>query len=152
MQKLLKAGVVAVLLTLFGGANVYAADKGPTVSDAHELLGDLANKGLLYASGFKNDPIDSYQGSGCTSTAHANIDGDWTMLIDWSAVTSAGRDTKVGDELNVKFYGVVSYKTTRGPSKHDWGQFLTIDEVSRNRVEKAVNLLIKSCNKFSKFD
>lgn len=156
MKKLLKVGAIAVMLTLFGSANVYAADKGPTVSDAHELIGDLVGKGLLFHDGV-GGKYKSYQGVGCASSLHMIStfgEKDQTMQIDWSTISSAERDDSRTDLFIEKFHGLVTFTNlNEKPSTQEWSHFIVIDEVTRKRVDKAVNLLIKSCNKAaSKFD
>jgi hypothetical protein len=157
MKNLIKAGVLAVIVS-FGGANAFAADSGPTVSDAHELIGDLIGRGLLSPDGQiggEHSIYSNYAGSGCTSNArYVRKDGsnETSLRIEWSAISSAVKhDGTVG--IAESIFGAVSYTDAEnGTRQINYGKFYTVDENTRKRLEKAFNLLIRSCNKGSKFD
>jgi hypothetical protein len=155
MQKLLKACVVAVLLTMFGGANVYAADKGPTVSDAHELLGDLIGSGLVYAlnSSDREHVLSNYQGENCISSMNSGKKGA-SVRIDWSGITSVAKEetTEEKEKVNVTITGALLETSSDGTTtdKYKKRSFYFLDEASRRRVEKAMTLLMNSCAKKSK--
>jgi hypothetical protein len=150
MRKLLEAGVVAVLLTLFGSANVYAADEGPTVSDAHEFISDMIGSGVVYARSPKSYRYSNYQGSHCTSTMNWGDDGA-DMCIGWSGITSVAKSED--GTIGVTIYGVMLTTMSKGEAQTDrfkQASFYVIDEASRKRLEKAMTLLVNSCAKKSK--
>lgn len=141
MQKLLKAGVVAVLLTLFGSANVYATEKGPTVSDAHELLGDYIEHGSVTNG---PDTWANYSGNGCVSSLKW-VDSEYVIKIDWSGITSVVRESD--NQTGVGVWGVIVVSGADGKkiTTPKSANFLVPDAVSAKRIEKAMTILMNSC-------
>ena len=154
MKNFFKTSVLAVFIS-FGSANAFAADSGPTVSDAHELIGDLIGNGLVKA--LNSDDRDylyiNYKGNGCNSSMGWGLEGIGTQ-IDWSRITSVIKEGRKEEnkKLNVTIVGGLLSTRPDGTQSGEYTQasFYFLDEASRRRVEKAMTLLMNSCAKKSK--
>lgn len=100
MKKLFKTSALAVLIS-FGCMNAFAEDSAPTVSDAHELIGDMIGSGLVYAlnSSDRDYILSNYQGKGCISSMNSGKKGS-SVRIDWAGITSVVKE--VSQEENKK--------------------------------------------------
>lgn len=153
MKNLFKASVLAALIS-FGSTNVFAASEAPTVSDAHELIGDLIGNGRVCAhdSDCSKYVYSNYQGNNCTSSMNWNTNGD-AEQVDWSRIISV---VKGGvSHYDVTIFGAL-IATDKDGTKKEYKQapFYFSDESSMKRAEKAMTLLMNSCGKKSrsKFD
>jgi hypothetical protein len=143
-MKLFQTCVFAALITLLGTSSALA-DDGPTVSDAHQFIGDLVQKGVL------SDPhlVVSYKGEGCHSQF---LNENSSSSINWSDITSVEISN-----YSVSIAGSIHFNPGRnnvGLTERIQTKYSahTPDELTVNRLAKAMNVLKSSCAKKSKFD
>ena len=156
---------------MFGCLNALAAETppaAPTLADAHQYLESVvSNNGVaaLYTLtrdgnilGYVKFPVRDYQGAACNSAI--TLANDMKIEINWALVSEAqASDGQIGmwRNQNVVYEyfhmltiegGVVAIPTNNIPKL-----ILTVNnEVSRNRLVKATNLLSSACRGISKFD
>lgn len=161
MQKIFKASVLAVFVTLFGSVEAFAAGTGPTVSDAHEFIGELVKKGnIRNQHAIVEGVFIDYKGNDCITTINANsafLDSiGWytaSYTFNWSDISSIDSSAS-----SIKLFG--SFKSTLTFTKDGSSDFYVVpsfdiyasDEVVCKKLIKAINLLVNSCHKSSKFD
>jgi hypothetical protein len=153
------------------GCHTYAAEtppEAPTISDAHQFFDALvSNNGIaaLYTVsrdgnilGYVNFPLQKYKGAGCNSAITLSngtkIEFNWALLSEAQA-----SDGQIGMWRNqTVIYEYFHMLTIEGgvvaiPSNNIPKLILAINnEISRNRLAKAVNLLSSACRGKSKFD
>lgn len=153
MENLFKASVLAVFVS-FCSMGALAEDSAPTVSDAHELIGDLMASQLVSGvhSGANKYLHTNYHGNGCTSSFDWGKNGNSTQ-INWSDITSVAKEEteEKNEKINVQLTGALLEINPDG-TKGIWKfkSFYFLDESSRKRAEKAMTLLMNSCAKKSK--
>lgn len=163
------------LIVLFGCGigclNVLAAEmppEAPTISDAHQYFESLvSNNGAaaLYTVsrdrdilGYVNFPLRTYKGGACNSavtlTSGVKIEFNWALANEVQA-----SDGQIGMWRNPNvIYEYFHMLTIEGgvvamPSNNIPKLILAINnEISRNRLLKAINLLSSACRGKSKFD
>lgn len=146
MQNFLKASVFAVLVTLLGSAETFAADPSPTISDAHELIGELIGRSAVSYDAERKYLINNYRGNGCKSSikggVYVNQEIDWAAI---SSISSGGRIVYVyGSVVEIKGDGTSSISVAN--------VYFVPDEITEKRLGKAMAFLMNSCAKKSKFD
>lgn len=145
-----------------------APPEAPTISDAHQYFESLvSNNGVaaLYTVsrdgdilGYVKFPLTKYKGAACNSeitlTSGVKIEFTWAVANDAEA-----RNGQIGIWRNPNvIYEHFHMITIEGgviamPSNNIPKLILAInDEVSRNRLLKAINLLASTCRGKSKFD
>ncbi len=153
VKVLIKAGVIVLIFILLGSTNVFAAESDPTIDDAHELIADLINGGLVTAGPARN-VYSKYSGNRCISSMIWGEKGGATQ-IDWAGISSVVK-LEEADGIGVRIFGMLTSTMPSGTTtdKYKQASFHVIDEATRRRLEKAMTLLINSCAKKSrsKFD
>ena len=157
MKYLFKAGVLAAIISI-GGTNAFAADAAPTVSDAHELIGELIERGVV---GTEDFDLVNYRGNTCKSswglavsrrsiTLRGEYTGKevWREEFNWGDISSI----EILREQSLIINGRIEHVDGKYSEPRTYTTVSTNDSVTRNRLVKAVNLLMNSCAKKSKFD
>lgn len=165
-----------MLLALFGagalGTAAPAAEDSPaapTLPDAHRYFESLIagdDVTALYETrsrkgdilGFQSFPVESYRGSACASGLTlrngVGIQIDWTV----SEKSQSGDGTLSilqGNEVQFRFFRMVSVEggiTVEPSTTIQRLVFGISEELSRNRLAKAIDLLSTACRSRSKFD
>lgn len=146
MQNFLKASVFAVLITLLGSTEMFAADSPPTIGDAHELIGELIGRSLVSYDSERKYLFNDYLGNGCKSSIRGGVYVN--QEIDWAAISSVSSAGRV-----VYVYGSVIEKKGNGTSSVSVANvYFVPDGVTEKRLGKAMAFLMNSCAKKSKFD
>jgi hypothetical protein len=146
-----------------------AAPAAPTIADAHQLFDVLvANKGVtaLYETRGKNGdilghesfPVNDYRGVACRSGL--TLRNGVRIAIDWSVVEKAQLSDGTlsilrGPDVQFTFFHMVAVEggVMVEPSNAIPRLVFGInDEISRNRLVKAIDLLSATCRAKSKFD
>ena len=154
-----------------GCLNALAAEtppEAPTLSDAHQFVESVvSNNGVaaLYTVsrdgdilGYVNFPVRKYKGVACDSAITlsngVNIEFNWALANEAQA-----SDGQIGMWRNQNVvYEYFHMLTIEGgvvaiPSNNIPKLILAVNnEVSRNRLSKAINLLASTCRGKSKFD
>jgi hypothetical protein len=167
---------VAILLALFAassqGLNA-ATDEtfpaAPTLRDAHQYFESLVagnDVAALYETrsrngdilGFQSFPVENYWGRSCetvlTLKNGVKVDIDWAV----SGKSQFGDGTLSilqGNEVHFRFFHMLSVEggITVEPSTTIGRLIFGInDELSRNRLAKAIDLVANACRSKSKFD
>lgn len=171
MSRIATVTIILIFGCGIGHFNAVAAEappEAPTISDAHQYFESLvSNNGIAalytvnrdgYILGYVKFPLTKYEGAACKSeitlTSGVNIEFNWSLAND--AQASDGqlgmwRDPNVVYE---QFHQMtIEGGVTALPSNNIPKLILAInDEVSRNRLLKAVSLLYSACRGKSKFD
>jgi len=163
---------LAVLGVLIACLNATAADTypaAPTIRDAHQYFASLvANNGVtaIYETrsrsgdilGYESFPVDEYRDlvchSGITLRNGTKIDIDWSV-VEKSQVGDSTLSILRGHEIQFVFFHMVSVEggLLVEPSSAIPRLILGIsDELSRNRLVKAIDLTSTACRSKSKFD
>lgn len=145
-----------------------APPEAPTISDAHQYFESLISTNgvaALYTVsrdqdilGYVNFPLRKYKGAAChseiTLTNGVTINFNWALAYDIQI-----SDGPIGMWRNpnviYEFFHMLSIEggVVAVPSNNIPKLILAIDnEISRNRLSKAVNLLASTCRGKSKFD
>jgi len=168
--------VVAVLLTLcaassqgLNAATDETSPSAPTLRDAHEYFESLVagnNVTALYETrsqsgdilGFQSFPLEGYRGRACetvlTLKNGVKVDIDWTVS-EKSLFGDGTLSILQGNEVHFKFFHMLSVEggITVEPSTTIGRLIFGInDELSRNRLAKAIDLIASTCRSKSKFD
>ena len=166
-----RAALLSLLLSLPLGAPLAAAEPpaAPTYAEAHQYFGSLIGDSdvqALYETrsrsgqvlGFEKFPVQDYQWAACESALvlknGVRIEIDWTVLD--KALASDGSVTLLQGH-NVLFPSFHMLALEGGlmvlPANGIQRLILAIsDELSRNRLAKAVDLIASACRAKSKFD
>ena len=167
--------VVVTLIALFAwgmrGVEAVAADPppaAPTISDAHQYFESLVSGNdvsALYETngrngdflGYDSFPVHEYWGAACNSGI--TLKNGVKIGIDWTVVDktqiSDGTLNMHAPNVPYKFFHMVSLEggLVVEPSNNiPRLTFAINDELSRNRLLKAVGLLSTACREKSKFD
>lgn len=164
--------VTLIVLMGYGGPCLGAPAKeipsAPTLQDAHEFFKSQVSKNsvvALYTAsrdgellGYISFPLLKYKGEVCNSTISlsngASIDFDWTVvnkleIKDGQMAMWQSNHVLYRDFHMITIEGGVVIK----PSNSILKLILAInDEVSRNRMFKAMSLLSSTCRSKTKFD
>lgn len=168
--------LVVVLLAFFGGAAPYLEamavevfPAAPTIPDAHRYFGSLVAGNSVVALdetrsqageylGYESIPVAEYSGARCNSTLvlknDVKIDIDW-RVIDKSHASDATVNIFSGQEIQFQFFHMVSIEggIAVQPSTRIPHLILGVaEEVSRNRLLNAIELIATACRSVSKFD
>jgi len=145
-----------------------ATPEAPTIADAHQYFESLVtNNGVaaLYTVsrdgeilGYVNFPLRSYKGTACNS--EITLSSGVKIEFNWGLANNAQvSNGQIGMWRNPNvIYEYFHMLTIEGgvvavPSNNIPKLILAInDEVSRNRLSKAINLLASTCRGKSKFD
>jgi len=168
--------VVLLLIALFvsrlAGGDVLAADAvpvAPTITDAHQYFASLVAGNdviTIHESigkdgnllGYRTFPAQRYRGAACRSriTLHngVNIDLDWSVVEKFRS-SDGSLSILHGQEVQFTSFhmlllegGIVVEPSTPLPRLI----FGIVDELRRNRLLKAADLLASTCRAKSKFD
>lgn len=152
----------------FNAVTAEAPPEAPTISDAHQYFESLvSNNGVaaLYTVsrdgdilGYVKFPLTNYKGVACNSeitlTSGVKIEFNWAVANDAQASNGYIGIWRNPNVVYESFHmitiegGVIAI-----PSNYIPKLIIAItDEVSRNRLVKAVNLLASACRGKSKFD
>jgi hypothetical protein len=168
--------VVVMLLALFmcgirclDAAAADASPVAPTIPDAHQYFESLVSGNgvtALYETrsttgeflGYESFPVLGYKGAKCNSGV--TLKNDVKVDIDWSVVEkSKASDGTLnifnGQEVQFRFFHMLSIEggVVVQPSNPIPRLIFGItDELSRNRLLKAVELVSTACRSKSKFD
>jgi hypothetical protein len=141
----------------------------PTMLDAHQYFASLiAGNGVtaLYETrslngdilGFESFPVAAYHGAACTSAVTlkngVRIDIDW-RVVGKSQFSDGSLSILQGSEIQFQFFHMLSLEggILVEPAKPIQRLIFGIsDEVSRNRLVKAIDLMSAACRSKSKFD
>jgi len=146
MQNFLKTGVLVVLVTLLGSMEAFAVDPSPTISDAHELIGELIGRSAVSYDAERKYLFSDYLGNGCKSSLKGGVYVN--QEIDWASISSISSGGHV-----VYVYGSVIEKKGDGTSSISVANvYFVPDEVTEKRLGRAMTFLMNSCAKKSKFD
>lgn|SRR6185369_745639 len=164
--------VTLIILAGYGGLCFGAPAKeipsAPTLQDAHEFFKSQVSKNsvaALYTAsrdgellGYINFPLLKYKGEVCNSeiglSNGANIKFDWTVVSrleikDGQMAMWNSKYVRYEDFHMITIEGGIVIKPSNSISK----LILAInDEVSRNRLFKAMSLLSSTCRSKTKFD
>lgn len=167
---------IVMLLSLFecGVQSLHAATAdaspvAPTIPDAHQYFESLVSANsvtALYETrnktgeylGYETFPVLEYKGAKCKSGV--TLKNDVKVGIDWSVVErSKSSDGTLnilnGQEVQFRFFHTVSIEggVVVEPSTPIPRLIFGInDELSRNRLLKAIELMSAACRSKSKFD
>lgn len=167
---------VALLLALctassqgLNAATDEASPAAPTLRDAHQYFESLVAGNevtALYETrarngdilGFQSFPVEDYRGRTCetvlTLKNGVKVDIDWAV----SEKSQSGDGTLSllqGNEVHFRFFHMLSVEggITVEPSTTIGRLIFGInDELSRNRLAKAIDLVVSACRSKSKFD
>lgn len=168
--------VVVMLLSLFvcgmqslDAAAADASPVAPTIPDAHQYFESLVSANgvtALYETrsktgefvGYETFPVLGYKGTKCKSGV--TLKNDVKVEIDWSTVEkSKSSDGTLnifnGQEVQFRFFHTVSIEGGVVVEPSNPIPRLTFginDELSRNRLLKAIELVSTACRSKSKFD
>ena len=167
---------VAVLLALCAASSLgvhaatdEASPAAPTLRDAHQYFESLvagSNVTALYETrsrngeilGFQGFPVEGYRGSACqtalTLKNGVKVDIDWAVS-EKSQSGDGSLSLLQGNEITFRFFHMLSVEggIVVEPSTTIGRLFFGIsDELSRNRLAKAIDLLANACRSKSKFD
>ena len=163
--------VTGLLLAAWGVLDARADEappSAPTLADAHgffeSLVADNQVTALYTASrdgeflGYLAFPVRQYAGTGCKS--EMRLANDVHISVDWSlAGKSQVSDGEMGmwrrSNVVYEFFHMLAMEggMVAAPANNIPRLILAVtDEVSRNRLFKAVNLLASTCRAKSKFD
>jgi len=167
---------VAILLVLcavtsqdLNAATDETPPSAPTLSDAHQYFESLvarSNVTALYETrsrngdilGFQSFPVEDYRGRVCETTLTlkngVKVDIDWTVSQK-SQFSDGTLSILQGNEVHFRFFHMLSVEggITVEPSTTIGRLIFGInDELSRNRLAKAIDLLANTCRSKSKFD
>ena len=145
-----------------------ASPKAPTIQDAHQFIASIvAKNGLaaLYTAsrdaeilGHLRFPVSRYRGDACSSAI--TLTSGVTIDIEWAVVNKAqGSDGQIdmwrAPNVTYEFFHMIILEggVVAQPANNIPKLLLAItDEISRNRLLKAINLLSSTCRSKSKFD
>ena len=163
---------IALLSFLIACLNATAADTypvAPTIRDAHKLFESLVtnnNVTAVYETisrsgdilGYESFPAEEYRDlachSGITLRNGTKIDIDWSV-VEKSQLGNGSLSILHGNDVQFEFFHMV---TVHGgilvePSNTVPRLIFGIsDEISRNRLSKAIDLMSAACRLKSKFD
>ena len=168
--------VVVMLLALFecgmqsnSAAAADASPVAPTIPDAHQYIQTLISANgvtALYETknktgeflGYETFPVLGYMGAKCKSGL--TLKNDVKVEIDWSVVEKPKSSDGTlnilnGKEVQFRFFHLVSIEggVVVEPSNPIPRLIFGInDELSRNRLLKAIELVSTACRSKSKFD
>lgn len=165
-----------MLIALFGIGfrcpDAGAADNSPaapTIPDAHQYFEALvSNNGAtaIYETrsrngdilGYESFPVNEYKGiacnSGITLKNGVKIDIDWTV-VEKSQFSDGSLSILHGSEIQFRFFHMVSIEggiVVESSNTIPRLIFGINDELSRNRLLKAIDLMSSTCRTKSKFD
>lgn len=168
--------VAVMLVALFGCGlrclDAWAGDASPaapTISDAHQHFESLVSTNGVVAIyetrsqngdilGYESFPVREYTGSACHSGVtlknSVKIDVDWS-LVDKSQFSDGTLSILHGTDVQFIFFHMVTVEggIVVEPSNPIPRLIFGInDELSRNRLLKAFDLLSTACRSKSKFD
>lgn len=167
---------VAILLALCAASSLglnaatdEATPSAPTLRDAHQYFESLvagSNVTALYETrsrsgeilGFQGFPVEGYRGSACQTVL--TLRNGVKVNIDWAvSEKSQSGDGSLsllqGNEVHFRFFHMLSVEggIVVEPSTTIGRLIFGIsDELSRNRLAKAIDLLANACRSKSKFD
>jgi hypothetical protein len=167
------ASVLAALALLGLGARAGETAEprptAPTIPDAHQYFGSLvASDGVtaLYETrsksgdilGYESFPVHDYTGQACMSAVV--LKNGVKIALDWKVAEKAqASDASIsllqGQEIQFRFFHMVAVEggVVIEPSKPVPKLIFAInDEISRNRLVKAIDLMSSVCRSKSKFD
>jgi len=141
--------------------------EAPTISDAHQYFESLVSNNSVAALytvsrgrdilGYANFPLSKYKGVACNS--EITLTGGAKIEFNWALVNEAQvSDGQIGMWRNPNvIYQYFHMLTIEGgvvatPSNIPKLILAINDEISRNRLSKAINLLASVCRGKSKFD
>ena len=168
--------VVVILLALFAcgmqsldAAEADANPVAPTIQDAHQYFeSQVSGNGVtaLYETrsntgeflGYQSFPVLGYKGAKCNS--EVALKNDVKVNIDWRVVEQSKLSDGTlnifnGREVQFRFFHMISIEggVVVEPSSPIPRLILGInDELSRNRLLNAMELVAKACRSKSKFD
>lgn len=141
----------------------------PTIPDAHQYFASLVSGNAVTALdetrskageflGYESIPVLEYKGSKCNSGVtlrnNVKIDIDWTV-VDKTESGDGTLNIFSGQEVQFSFFHMVSIEggVVVEPS-HPLSRLIlgVADELSRNRLFKAIALISTACRTKSKFD
>ena len=168
--------VALLLIALFGsrlaGGDVLAADAvpvAPTITDAHQYFASLVAGNdviTIHESigkdgdllGYRTFPAQRYRGAACKSRITlqngVNIDLDWTA-VEKSRAIDGSLSILHGQEVQFTFFHMLSLEggiVVEPANAIARLIFGIVDEVPRNRLLKAIDLVTVACRAKSKFD
>jgi len=141
----------------------------PTLSEAHQYFASLVSESDVHALyetrsrsgdvlGFEKFPVQAYRWAACDSGLvlknGVRIDIDWSVL-DKSQASDATVTLLQGHNVLFPFFHMVSLEggIVVLPTNNIQRLILAIsDELSRNRLAKAIDLIASACRAKSKFD
>ena len=129
------------MLILFCSMKAFADESAPTVSDAHQFIGELVGVNLVH---WKEHSVSQYKGNACTSSFRYGASGT-SIDVDWSLITEVTNGGGISGRLSRTFSSGESFTDTHFSMQTD-------DDVAQKRLVKAMTLLMHSCAKKSKFD
>lgn len=145
------------------------APSAPTLRDAHQFFESLvadSNVAALYETrsrngdilGFQSFPVEGYRGSACetvlTLKNGVKVDIDWAVSGK-SQFSDGTLSILQGNEVHFRFFHMLSIEggITVEPSTTIGRLVFGInDALSRNRLAKAIDLIVSACRSSSKFD
>ena len=172
--RLRRTVVLLLLLCAANGQGVNAATdettpSAPTLGDAHQYFESLvagSNVTALYETrlrngdilGFQSFPVADYRGRACetvlTLRNGVKVDIDWAVS-EKSQIGDGTLSILQGNEVHFVFFHMLSVEggITVEPSTTIGRLIFGIDdELSRNRLGKAIDLVSNACRSKSKFD
>jgi len=145
-----------------------ATPTAPTIEDAHVFFAGIVDNNELAALytasqngeilGYIRYPINRYEGDACNSAIA--LTNEITIKFDWTAVNKTeGSNGQISmwhnSNTTYEFFHMITLEggVVALPSDNIPKLILTItDDISRNRLLKAMKLLSSSCRLKSKFD
>jgi len=171
MPRIAAIAIIVIFGYGMGSLNAVAAEtppEAPTIADAHQYFESLVSRNSVAALytvssdgnilGYVSFPLRKYKGSACHSeivlSNGVEIEFNWAIVSD--ALASDGQ-IGMWRNPNVVYESFHMLAIEGGvvamPSNNIPKLILAInDEVSRNRLAKATNLLFSVCRGKSKFD
>ena len=163
---------IAALSVLVACLNATAADTypaAPTIRDAHQYFASLVsndNVTAIYETRSQNGNILGYESfsadeyidlvcaSGITLKNGTKIDIDWSV-VEKSQSSNGSLSILHGNDIQFEFFHMLSVQggilvePSNGIPRLIFG---ISDELSRNRLSKAIDLMSAACRSKSKFD
>ena len=165
----LRLALLSVVIAALNAAAAGTYPAAPTIRDAHKFFQSLVSNDSVTAIyettsrggdilGYESFPADGYQDLACHS--RITLKNGTGIDIDWSVVEKSRRSNGTlsilhGNDVQFEFFHMVEVHggIVVEPSNAIARLIFGIsDELSRNRLAKAIDLLSATCRSKSKFD